>query len=137
MRPLLMVATPGEAQHLRGLGVSVRVSGIGAVNAALATADAVREERPDLVVSVGIGGAYPSSGLTFGDVAFSSEMIYATLGAMGGEGGQEFLDLAALGFELVDGLHNRLPAWDGAREWTRRAQGVLGEVNAGPCLVRF
>lgn len=121
-RVLVVVATPGEAERLRDLPARVCVSGIGAVNAALATQDAIRDERPDLVVSAGIAGAYPAGGLQPGDVAVSSEMIYGALGAMDGE---RFLDLAHLGFSLLPGVHNHLRAWEGAADWAARAHAAL------------
>jgi futalosine hydrolase len=105
---LVIVATELEAQKLPKLaGMRLRVSGIGAVNAALETQLGILEQRPDLVLSVGIGGAYPNGGAKIGDVVVSSEMIYAALGAMDGT---QFLNLEELGFELVGNIFNTIPA---------------------------
>lgn len=111
MKVLLVVATEPEAAPLRHLPARVVVSGIGDVNAALATQAAVVAERPDLILSVGIGGAYSSSGLKPGDVALASEMVYAQLGAMDGE---QFLNLEAMGFPVLPGNYGRFPAWTGS-----------------------
>jgi futalosine hydrolase len=108
---LIVVATKLEAQRLPPLpNARVVVSGIGAVNAALATQKALFDGPAALVISVGIGGAYPNSGLRLGDVALASECIYGGLGAMDNEA---FLGLEALGFALVETerapIYNRLP----------------------------
>ena len=122
----MVVATQAEAQFLADLPHRVVVSGVGAVSAALTTQAAIGQERPDLVVSAGIGGAYPSSGLRPGEAALASECIYAGLGA---RDGADFLDLAALGLELAPGLGNRLPTWEG----TPAAAARLG-LACGPFL---
>jgi futalosine hydrolase len=97
---LIVVATRLEAERLPKLpGARVVVSGIGSVNAALAAQAAILEARPGLVLSVGIAGAYPSSGLRIGDVCVSSEMVFAGLGAMDGAA---FLNLEAMGFPLFE-----------------------------------
>lgn len=125
MRVLLVVATPGEAENLGQLGHALSVCGVGAVNAALATADALREGNFELAVSAGIGGAYPASGLAVGDLAVSGEMIYGGLGAQDGE---RFLDLEALGLPLLPGVYNRLPAWAGARGWAGQIGAAYGPL---------
>jgi futalosine hydrolase len=115
MKPILIVvATALEAARLPKLeGAITVVSGIGAVNAALATQVGILEHQPSMVLSVGIGGAYPKSGLQPGDAAVSSTIIYAGLGAMDGE---TFLNLEQLGFSLLerDGAKtfNTLPVSD-------------------------
>jgi len=116
---LLIVATPQEAEFFGNLGARVVVSGIGAVNAALSTYAAVLEQKPTLILNVGIGGAYPQSGLKIGETACSSAFVYAGLGA---QDGTDFLGLEQLGFPLHStashsSTFNRIPAWDGARAW--------------------
>ena len=103
---LLVVATPGEAEVFADLGCQMTVCGVGAVAAALSTAQACTTHRPRLVVSTGIAGAFAPSGLQPGDLAVSSAMIQADYGA---ELGDDFLDLAALGL--------RVSEWDGAADF--------------------
>lgn len=124
MSVLIVVATPQEAEFFGNLGARVVVCGIGAVNAALSTYGAVLEDRPKLILNVGIGGAYPNSGLEMGETACSSAFIYAGLGAQDGE---DFLDLEQLGFPLFLDTFNQIPAWDGVGEWSRQLSIRCGE----------
>ena len=111
---LLCVATPFEAYLLRhhlghNDGIRIIETGVGLVNAAHGVTLAVAQTRPDMIVSCGIGGAYPSSGLRAGDVACADEEIYGDLGAQSTSG---FLDMRAMGFPVVEGpppLFNELP----------------------------
>ncbi|GGK12769.1 Futalosine hydrolase [Deinococcus malanensis] len=75
----------------------VVVSGVGPVAAALATAKALAEQAAPLVVSAGIGGAFPASGLRPGDLAISSLIVQADLGAWDGE---NWLTLGGLGLSV-------------------------------------
>ncbi|GMA16093.1 futalosine hydrolase [Deinococcus metallilatus] len=128
MNVLIVVATAGEAARLADLPARVEVSGVGPVAAALATQRALTRERFDLAVSAGIGGAYPGSGLNPGDLAVSSVIVQADLGARDGE---RFLDLAALGLSVLpDAAHPGIfPAWDGAA----RLASAVGAA-CGPTL---
>lgn len=79
------------------------------MNAAHAATVAILEHRPDAIISCGIGGAYPSSGLAVGEVVCASEEIYGDLGAESPTG---FLNMHALGFPVVNGpqpLFDTLP----------------------------
>ncbi len=123
---LVIVATELEAQKLPKLsGMRLRVSGIGAVNAALETQLGILEQCPDLVLSVGIGGAYPNTGARIGDVVVASEMIYAALGAMDGN---RFLNLEELGFALVGDIFNTIPAALQARGFAELSNAKLGAI---------
>lgn len=114
MSLLLCVATPIEGALLRERmselpDVRLVTTGVGPVNAAHAVTVAILDQRPSAIVICGIGGAYPGSGLTVGDVACASEECYGDLGASGPAG---FLDMRALGFPVVASpvaLYNDLP----------------------------
>lgn len=125
MRVLIVVATAGEAARLADLPARVVVSGVGPVAAALATARALSREPFDLAVSAGIGGAYPGSGLRPGDLALSSVIVQADLGAQDGE---HFLDLPALGLSVLpDTPHaGMFPAWEGAPALAERVGAACG-----------
>jgi futalosine hydrolase len=123
---LVIVATELEAQKLPKLpGMRTRISGIGMVNAALETQLGILEQRPDLVLSVGIGGAYPKGGAKIGDVVVASEMIYAGLGAMDGN---QFLNLEQLGFELLPKTFNIIEAVLQARKFALLTNAKFGAI---------
>lgn len=110
---LICVATALEGQDLprqiAGRTITVVTTGVGSVNAAFALTHALATTRPRVILSFGIGGAYPGSGLAPGDVACADSETYADLGAESPDG---FLDMHALGFPVVGGdvpLFNRLP----------------------------
>ena len=110
---VICVATALEGQGLQrqiaGRALHVLETGVGPVNAAFSLTRLLVTARPRLVISCGIGGAYPGSGLEPGDVACASSETYGDLGAESDEG---FLDMAALGFPVIAGdppIFNRLP----------------------------
>jgi len=118
-RILLVAATPLEGQAIaRGLSVGLDlapdpprswgpyaltdqidlvISGPGKVNAAAITALAVKPERHAAVISVGIAGSLPGSGLAVGDVVAANACVYADEGIQTADG---FEDLAAMGFPM-------------------------------------
>ncbi|MEO8680514.1 MAG: futalosine hydrolase [Vicinamibacterales bacterium] len=111
---LLCVATELEGAVLRDRlrpvsGIQVVRMGVGPVNAAHAATIAITRERPSAIVVCGVGGAYPGSGLSVGDVACAETECYGDLGAGSPTG---FLDMKALGFPIVESpvvLYNDLP----------------------------
>ena len=126
---LIVVATALEAERLPNLpNARVVVSGIGAVNAALATQAAILEATPRLILSAGIGGAYPWGAATVGDVVVSSELIYAGLGA---EDGERLLNLEELGFPLLETpkrVYNVLKAAPCAQVFAQHTAAHLGVI---------
>ncbi|MCY3871589.1 MAG: futalosine hydrolase [Gemmatimonadetes bacterium] len=57
-------------------------TGIGAVNTAQALTVALQEIDPELVLQIGIGGAYLGKGLNVGDLALATEENYGDLGVI-------------------------------------------------------
>jgi futalosine hydrolase len=105
---LICVSTEIEGALIRSV-LPVVVTGVGAVNAAYALTRAIERERPEAIIVCGIGGAYPESGLTIGDVVCAESECYGDLGASSPDG---FLDMRALGFPVVPGeppIYNTLP----------------------------
>jgi futalosine hydrolase len=70
---LVVAATEFEAALVDGAAVRAVVCGIGPVEAALATARQLAEERPDAVLQIGIAGA---RSLPHGSLALGSEAVY-------------------------------------------------------------
>ncbi len=73
-------------------------SGIGKASAAHAAGLMIRDYSPSLIVSFGIGGAYPSSGLKTGDLAVAATELYADQGVLLKDG---FHTLEAIGIPTV------------------------------------
>ena len=126
-RVLVVVATAGEAARLDGLEAEVVVSGVGPVAAALATARSLSGGGVHLAISAGIGGAYLASGLQPGDLALSSEIIHADLGAW--DAGT-WLNLDDLGLSVLPGgAHSaRFPAWIEAQAVAERLGAAYGPM---------
>ena len=82
-RPLVVVAT--EAERPRLDSVDVLVCGIGKAAAASATAHRLSTGLPEAVVSFGVAGAYPSSGLRVGDAVVATEVALLDEGLETGE----------------------------------------------------
>src|SRR3990172_3304158 len=72
--------------RLSGSRVVYAASGIGKTNAAHAAALLIERHRPSLIINFGLGGAYPSSGLSTGDIAVATKEIYADEGVLLGDG---------------------------------------------------
>ena len=67
---------------LSGKQVMLTVSGIGKVNAAHAATRLIHNFSPAVIMNIGIGGAYPSSGLKIGDIAVAEKEIYGDEGVL-------------------------------------------------------
>ncbi len=115
-RVLVVVAVEAERaalgqRCLRSEGIEVVVAGIGRTNAAAATAEALAAARAGgrtfgAVVSAGIAGSLPGSGLEPGAVVISERCVYAEEGIELPSG---FGDMSALGFPLGPFPGNSVP----------------------------
>jgi nucleoside phosphorylase len=74
---LVVAATDFEAALLKGAAVRTAVCGIGPVEAALATARAIADERPTAILQVGIAGArtLPNASIVLGSEAVYCDVI--------------------------------------------------------------
>ncbi|MHC4415102.1 MAG: futalosine hydrolase [Planctomycetota bacterium] len=108
MRLLIVTSVPAEAEAIGSPEpAQVVVSGIGRTNAAAATTEAIIRQGPfDAVLSAGVAGALPGSGLSVGQTVIATKCVYAEEGLITPEG---FLDLTALGFSLGDFTGNVVP----------------------------
>ncbi len=76
---------------------AICICGVGKANAAHGTTLLLERFGPGLVYSIGVAGAYPSSGLKAGDIAVAEREIYGDEGlALRGT----FLTMDAIGFPL-------------------------------------
>ena len=111
---LLCVATDFEGallreRILRHPSVAIVRTGVGPVNAAHAVTMFLATTGARTIVACGVGGAYPGAGLRIGEVVCAMSERYGDLGATSPSG---FLDMAALGFPVVETpapLFNELP----------------------------
>ncbi len=108
MKILIVTAVAAEAEVIGRLdGAVVVVGGIGRVNAAAATTEALLRDGPfDAVLSAGVAGALPGSGLGLGETVVASSCVYAEEGLISPEG---FRDVRALRFRLGDFEGNAVP----------------------------
>jgi futalosine hydrolase len=69
-------------------GSTVRLveTGIGAVNTTQALTCVLEFQRPQLVLQLGVGGAYVGAGLAIGDLAMASAEVYGDIGVRTVEG---------------------------------------------------
>lgn len=90
--------------------VSVCICGVGKANAAHGTTLLLEKFVPDIVYSIGVSGAYPSSGLNIGDVAVADKEIYGDEGLMLGNGFRtmDFLRLPLLSTDTSE-YYNEFP----------------------------
>jgi len=87
---LVAAATELECSLLKDR-VRTIVTGVGQVNMAHALTVSIEQQRPDGIVIVGIGGAYPNSGLAIGDVVCAESETFGDLGVETPDG---FLELS-------------------------------------------
>ncbi|MBI5027173.1 MAG: futalosine hydrolase [Nitrospirae bacterium] len=83
---------------LSGRNVLLINSGIGKINAGHAATAMIENYPVSSVISFGVGGAYPSSGLGIGDIAVASKEIYGDEGVITSKG---WSDVKEIGIPLV------------------------------------
>jgi futalosine hydrolase len=87
---------PEELTRLEG-GLWLLRTGIGKANAAGAVGIALAMHPAERVISLGLGGALPDSGLAIGDRVLATRSVFADEGVDTPEG---FLDCRSMGFPL-------------------------------------
>jgi len=60
----------------------VCICGVGKANAAHSVALLIERFKPELICNIGVAGAYPSSGLSIGDIVIAEKEIYGDEGVM-------------------------------------------------------
>ena len=152
---LIVAATPGELQgllaevdglaqeavagrplyvgRLGALRIAAVVSGIGKSNAAMATATALQLAAAPWVLSVGVGGGYPDSGLDVGDLAVATVEIYGDEG-VDTPSGWEGLETIGIPLWRAEGREyfGRLPTDAEGSSSLARAAEKEGKVVEGP-----
>ncbi len=85
--------------------LQVLVTGVGAVRAAAATALALQNQPCAALLHVGVGGAYPASGLPVGALVTAASECDPQSGILTPDG---YRDLGGLGFPLTTAFPNRI-----------------------------
>ena len=104
-RPLLVVALEEEATHLHSLGLPILITGAGKVNAAVAVATTIGEQRPHSLINLGTAGAL-RPGLTGTHViarVTQHDLDDAALFSLTGLHFGEPIDVATSGLTLATG----------------------------------
>lgn len=160
MKPLDVLcvgATPGELQLLdaslgkaregRGgvrpwwwgrvgeLRVGVLACGVGKANAALALGPVLESTRPDVVLAVGVAGAYPGSSLAVGEAAVAAEEIYGDEGVETPHGFRGMEETALPLWEAGRARYfNRFPADPGVNAVLAGCGAGAARLGTGPFL---
>jgi futalosine hydrolase len=83
---------------LSGRDIVLAATGIGKVNAAILSTAILEQFRVQKIIFLGVGGAYPGSGLAVGDIAIASKEIYGDEGVIDSGG---WHSLRKIGIPLV------------------------------------
>jgi len=120
---LIVVATAAEAEALGSApGREVLVCGVGKIAAATATALRLADGGLHAVMSCGIAGAYPGSGLQIGDVVVATEVAAIDEGL---DDGRAFTPFDRPGMPVPGA------AWRATDPVLRSVLTVGGEVRSG------
>ncbi len=96
MKILLIAATEFEVVSAKFKDCDILISGVGMLNTAVALAKALAANKYDLVINMGVAGAF-NTALSIGDVVEVTEDCLSELGA---EDGTEFLEPEQMGLAL-------------------------------------
>ncbi len=108
--------------------VTLLTTGIGATNTAHALTCYLQEQRPQRVVQIGVGGAYPDSGAGVGDLALASKEYYGDLGVRTPNGWQ---GAEQIGIAVLDNGHSYYNCFPTDEQWVQRAAAALPEALVG------
>jgi futalosine hydrolase len=121
--------------NVNGMAVIHADCGIGKVNAAMAAALLIQMTDPALVICFGLGGAYPGTFLSPGDLALADEEVFPDEGVMTGQG---FRPIESLGFELAPPGGGRKPnSFPLSGRFQGRAEAALRETGIHYLAGRF
>jgi len=81
-RKTLLAGKPVYKGRINNKAVVHITSGMGKTNAAHAATILLEKFSPEMLVLFGIGGAYPSAGLTIGDIVVAEKEVYGDEGVM-------------------------------------------------------
>lgn len=92
------------------LSIVYSTTGIGIVNTAISATRLIERHLPSLIIQIGIGGAFPMSGLSIGDIAVATHEVYSELGVILDDG---FHTINSIGLPIIRAgrqkLYNEFP----------------------------
>ena len=137
--PAVLLRKPFPVKHFKvgDEDCLLAVSGVGKINAAGSATLLAERFQPRVLISMGIGGAYPGTALLPGDVVLATQEILADEGVLDGRG--RFLPIDSgklrLGSASAGRKPNHFPA---SRPTLDRARKLLAQdgraVKVGPFL---
>ncbi len=132
----------GSAGTIGEQPVEIAATGVGKANAAFSAGTLLVARDYRAIFNIGCAGAFPSSGLSVGDVVLADREVFADEGVLTPDG---FLDLERLGFALheppgappvFNGIPITPPMRFAAREIAALAAELGFRLRAGPlCTV--
>jgi futalosine hydrolase len=133
-RPITVGRRPATVGRLAGREVVVLPGGMGKANAAQALTALLEHHAVHGILNLGVGGAYPGSGLAVGEVALATEEIYGDEGVQAPSG---WLSTEGIGIPMLETAaarhFNRFPLDAALVAAARRRLEETGfEVGAGP-----
>ena len=99
VRNIELAGRPAHKGVFAGNNILLASTGIGKVNSAMTLTAVLENFSVSTVINFGVGGAYPGSGLTNGDIAVASNEVYADEGVIDNSG---WHSLKKIGIPLVD-----------------------------------
>jgi len=129
----VMGGKPLHQGVLQGKEAVYIISGMGKTNAAHAATILLEKFSPKLLVLLGVGGAYPSSGLTIGDMVVAEKEVYGDEGVMLKDDfhGTEFMGIPL----LKKGSRKYFNEFPLDKSLIRRAKNILFPFFFRPPLV--
>jgi futalosine hydrolase len=86
VRKTEIAGRPAHKGVFEGINIILPSMGIGKVNSAITLTAVLENFSVSTVINVGVGGAYPGSGLMTGDIATASQEIYGDEGVIDSRG---------------------------------------------------
>lgn len=137
----LIIATPDESDLIRKFlriqslnlmkpvrkgNIILTLSGPGKVNAAITATMVTERFSPHLIISSGIGGAYPSSGLNRGDIAIAEKEVYGDEGVITDKGFHDLRYLKMAFIKKERNFYNEIPVSNRYMDDIKNAINKLG-----------
>ena len=133
-----VAAVAGKKVHkgkFSGLDVLLINTGIGKVNASHSVTAVVENYPVDKIINMGVGGAYPGSGLAPGDVAVASKEIFGDDGVITPDG---WKDMNEIGIPVLQKgrrkYFNEFPLSTPSQAFLKAQGSSAAKIQSGPFI---